>query len=84
NDERLMRMITEETTKLAIERNFSCAATLNKEQQFAYNTIMKKVQDESSEIVFIDGPATASSGVAASLLPEGRTAHLKFKIPLET
>ncbi|XP_022873152.1 ATP-dependent DNA helicase PIF1-like [Olea europaea var. sylvestris] len=28
--------------------------------------------------------ATASSGVAASLLPGGRTAHSRFKIPLET
>ncbi|XP_022870378.1 ATP-dependent DNA helicase PIF4-like, partial [Olea europaea var. sylvestris] len=27
--------------------------------------------------------ATASSGVAASLLPGGRTAHSRFKIPLE-
>ncbi|KAG6682590.1 hypothetical protein I3842_13G150700 [Carya illinoinensis] len=28
--------------------------------------------------------ATASSGVAASILPEGRTAHSRFKIPLDT
>ncbi|XP_022894081.1 ATP-dependent DNA helicase PIF1-like [Olea europaea var. sylvestris] len=108
NDERLMRMVAEETTKLVIERNFSCAATLNKEQRFAYNTIMEKVQDESSGNFFIDGSsgtgktflyrallagvrcrhfvvlATASSGVAASLLPEGRTAHSRFKISLET
>ncbi|CAA2986584.1 ATP-dependent DNA helicase PIF4-like, partial [Olea europaea subsp. europaea] len=28
--------------------------------------------------------ATASSGVAASLLPKSRTAHSRFKIPLET
>ncbi|XP_022841842.1 uncharacterized protein LOC111365519 [Olea europaea var. sylvestris] len=56
DDEILMRMVVEEPTKLDIKRNFSCAATLNKEQQFTYNTIMEKVQDESSEIFFIDGP----------------------------
>lgn len=56
DDERLMRMVAKETTKLDIERNFRCAATLNKKQQFAYNTIMEKVQDESSEFFFfIDG-----------------------------
>ncbi|XP_022889352.1 uncharacterized protein LOC111404842 [Olea europaea var. sylvestris] len=108
DNKKLMKMVAEETTNLDIERGFTCAATLNKEQQFAYDMIMKKVKAESSGTFFIDGPggicktffyralltgvrsrhlialATASSGVAASLLPRGRTAHSRFKIPLET
>ena len=30
------------------------------------------------------GLATATSGVAASILPGGRTAHSRFEIPLQT
>ncbi|XP_022852762.1 ATP-dependent DNA helicase PIF2-like [Olea europaea var. sylvestris] len=99
-NERLQRMVVEETTNLDIEGGFSCAMSLNKEKQFAYDTIMEKVKTQSSGSFFIDGPGgtgktflykvlladvrsqnlialtTASSGMAASLLPGGRTTHL--------
>jgi hypothetical protein len=107
-NERLRRMIVEETTNLNVHCAHDDTATLNDKQQSAYDTIMERVKSESSGAFFIDGPggtgktflykallagvrsqnlialATASSGVSASLLPGGRTAHSRFKIPLET
>ncbi|XP_022899120.1 uncharacterized protein LOC111412425 isoform X2 [Olea europaea var. sylvestris] len=46
---------------------------------FLYKALLISVRSQN----FI-ALATASSGVAASLLPGGRTAHSRFKIPLET
>lgn len=46
---------------------------------FLYKTLLTNVRNQN----FI-ALATASSGVAASLLPRGRTTHSRFKIPLET
>lgn len=54
DDERVLKMVVEETTNLDIESGFSCAAILNKEQQFVYDMIMERV--ESSGTFFIDGP----------------------------
>ncbi|XP_050919192.1 uncharacterized protein LOC127136702 [Lathyrus oleraceus] len=45
---------------------------------FLYRTIMASLRSRR-EIVL----ATASSGIAATLLPGGRTAHSRFKIPID-
>ncbi|XP_058746222.1 uncharacterized protein LOC131619101 [Vicia villosa] len=45
---------------------------------FLYRTLMATLRNRG-EIVL----ATASSGIAATLLPGGRTAHSRFKIPIE-
>ncbi|KAK9100769.1 hypothetical protein Scep_024199 [Stephania cephalantha] len=44
---------------------------------FLYKAILAKVRSEGMIAL-----ATASSGVAASLLPGGRTAHSRFKLPI--
>ncbi|XP_022855741.1 uncharacterized protein LOC111376961 [Olea europaea var. sylvestris] len=49
-------MIAEEITNLDIEGGYAYAISLNNEQQFAYDTIMEKVDSELSGIYFIDGP----------------------------
>ncbi|XP_022855671.1 uncharacterized protein LOC111376897 [Olea europaea var. sylvestris] len=99
-NERLRRMMVDDIGNLDIEGGFACTTSLNNEQQFAYDTIMKKVNSKSSGVYFIDGTggvallacvrsqnlivlATTSSGVYAFLLLRGRTAHSRFKIPLE-
>ncbi|KAG6621819.1 hypothetical protein I3842_Q005000 [Carya illinoinensis] len=46
---------------------------------FLYKALLAAVR--SKKLVAL---ATASSGVAASILPGGRTAHSRFKIPLDT
>ncbi|KAI5402370.1 hypothetical protein KIW84_050113 [Lathyrus oleraceus] len=45
---------------------------------FLYRTLMASLRSKG-EIVL----ATASSGIAATLLPDGRTAHSRFKIPID-
>jgi hypothetical protein len=42
-----------------------------------YKALLAKVRGERKIVV-----ATATSGVAASIMPRGRTAHSRFKIPL--
>nr|XP_045089630.1 uncharacterized protein LOC123497280 [Aegilops tauschii subsp. strangulata] len=44
---------------------------------FLYRAILAKVRGEGKIAI-----ATATSGVAASIMPGGRTAHSRFKIPL--
>uniref|UniRef100_A0A452YN05 ATP-dependent DNA helicase n=1 Tax=Aegilops tauschii subsp. strangulata TaxID=200361 RepID=A0A452YN05_AEGTS len=44
---------------------------------FLYRSLLAKVQGEGKIAL-----ATATSGVAASIMPGGRTAHSRFKIPL--
>ncbi|ONM31855.1 hypothetical protein ZEAMMB73_Zm00001d040704 [Zea mays] len=70
--------------------------SLNEEQRAAYDKIMSAVDTDQGGLFFVDGPvllatlrnqgkiavATATSGVAASIMPGGRTAHSRFKIPL--
>ncbi|XP_022853405.1 uncharacterized protein LOC111374878 [Olea europaea var. sylvestris] len=79
-NERLRRMVAEETINLDIKGGYARAASLNNEQQFAYDTIMEKVNSKSNGVFSID----VSSGVSVSLLPRGRTTHSRFKIPLKT
>jgi len=45
---------------------------------FLYKALLAKVRSEGLIAI-----ATATSGIAASLLPGGRTAHLRFKIPIK-
>ena len=44
---------------------------------FLYRALLAKVRSEGNIAI-----ATATSGVAASIMPGGRTAHSRFKIPL--
>jgi hypothetical protein len=44
---------------------------------FLYRALLAKVRSQNKLAV-----ATATSGVAASIMPSGRTAHSRFKIPL--
>ncbi|KAG5537863.1 hypothetical protein RHGRI_025085 [Rhododendron griersonianum] len=46
---------------------------------FLYRALLAKVR--SQQLIAL---ATASSGVAASILPNGRTAHSRFKIPINS
>ncbi|CAK8562648.1 unnamed protein product [Lathyrus sativus] len=45
---------------------------------FLYRALMASLRSRG-EIVL----ATASAGIAATLLPDGRTAHSRFKIPID-
>jgi hypothetical protein len=44
---------------------------------YLYKALLMKIRSQNKIVV-----ATATSGVAASILPGGRTAHSHFKIPL--
>ena len=48
-------------------------------KKFLYRALLASIRSRG-----LIGLATASSGVAASILPGGRTAHSRFKIPLNT
>jgi ATP-dependent DNA helicase PIF1 len=48
-------------------------------KSFVINTILKKIRSGGKIVL-----ATASSGIAATLLQGGRTLHSTFKIPLDT
>ncbi|KAL4589251.1 hypothetical protein LXL04_002157 [Taraxacum kok-saghyz] len=45
---------------------------------YLWNTIISKIRSDSKIVL-----AVATSGIAALLLPNGRTAHSRFRIPLE-
>ncbi|CAN1274373.1 ATP-dependent DNA helicase pif1 [Linum perenne] len=45
---------------------------------YLYNCIISKIRSEGKIVLVV-----ASSGIAATLLPDGVTAHSRFKIPLE-
>ncbi|XP_022893193.1 ATP-dependent DNA helicase PIF1-like [Olea europaea var. sylvestris] len=70
--ERLNRMVAEETMNFDVEEGLAW-------KTFLYKPLLVGVRSQN----LID-LATASSGVSASLLPGGRTAHSRFKIPLKT
>ncbi|XP_022850601.1 uncharacterized protein LOC111372478 [Olea europaea var. sylvestris] len=74
----LTRMVAEETINFNIERGFNYVEG-NSEDFFLYKALIISVRSQN----FI-ALATASFGVAASLLPGSRTAHSRFEIPLET
>ena len=92
-----------EALRETVQRN---VPLLNQEQKYAYDTLMKVVNDGTGGNFFLDAPdgtgktfllslilATirsqngialplASSGIAATLLEGGRTAHSALKLPL--
>ncbi|KAG2685086.1 hypothetical protein I3760_10G108500 [Carya illinoinensis] len=71
----LSREIDDELAVPIPEEDLHASTLLNSEQQNAYNSILQKVLSNQAATFFIDGPA--------SILPDGRTAHSWFKIPLD-
>nr|KAJ0216741.1 hypothetical protein LSAT_V11C300144770 [Lactuca sativa] len=102
----VFREVQEECSIVLEHEHLQARDSLNPEQNFAYDEIMRHVHNDIPEVFFIDGPggtgktflykallanvrscghtalATASSGVAANNMPGGRTAHSRFKIPI--
>ncbi|KAJ9566736.1 hypothetical protein OSB04_002702 [Centaurea solstitialis] len=100
------REVQEEYSIVVEDEHVHARDSLNSDQKYAYNEVMRHVDDNIPGVFFIDGPggtgktflykallanvrcrgfialATASSGVAANNMPGGRTAHSRFKIPL--
>uniref|UniRef100_A0A803PIG5 ATP-dependent DNA helicase n=1 Tax=Cannabis sativa TaxID=3483 RepID=A0A803PIG5_CANSA len=76
------RLVNEEldydTKQLKILHDKSFAL-LNPSQKIAYEAILNSVENEEGKLFFISG----HGGIAALLLPNGRTAHSRFHIPLE-
>nr|XP_027082644.1 ATP-dependent DNA helicase PIF1-like [Coffea arabica] len=66
----------------AIDNNISCAFFLDGPggtgKTFLYRALLAAIRSKGCIAL-----ATATSGVAASILPGGRTAHSRFKIPLQ-
>ncbi|XP_048545308.1 ATP-dependent DNA helicase PIF1-like isoform X2 [Triticum urartu] len=100
------RELSEEMSIEVAKEDLELQATLNNEQQLAFDEIMDHVLNQKGKVFFIDGPggtgktclykallakvrsmgliaiAIATSGIAASIMPGGRTAHSRFKIPI--
>nr|XP_027108883.1 ATP-dependent DNA helicase PIF1-like [Coffea arabica] len=66
----------------AIDNNISCAFFLDGPggtgKTFLYRALLAAIRSKGGIAL-----ATATSGIAASILPGGRTAHSRFKIPLQ-
>ncbi|GBP07064.1 hypothetical protein EVAR_69482_1 [Eumeta japonica] len=57
---------------------------LNIDQKKVFTTLLSSIDNNEGKIFFLDAPgAVASSGIAATLLEGGRTAHSTFKLPLK-
>ncbi|CAH1432688.1 unnamed protein product [Lactuca virosa] len=76
----VFREVQEECSVVIEPEHLQARAFLNPEQKFVYNEIMRHVNNDIPGVFFID--ATASSGVAANNMPGGRTAHSRFKLPI--
>ncbi|XP_024993308.1 uncharacterized protein LOC112527039 [Cynara cardunculus var. scolymus] len=100
------REVQEECSIVVEDEHLRARDSLNSDQKYAYDEIMRHVDKDCPGVFFIDGPgetrktilykallanirsrglialATASSGVVANNMPGGRTAHSRFKIPL--
>ncbi|XP_062020898.1 uncharacterized protein LOC133737337 [Rosa rugosa] len=98
NDTRIGRNIQDELSVHIPPEDLASIDTLNADQRNAFNIIMAAIRRNESASFFIDGPggilaslrsnghiaiATATSGIAATILPGGRTAHSRFKIPID-
>ncbi|XP_022888254.1 uncharacterized protein LOC111403853 [Olea europaea var. sylvestris] len=81
-NDRLRRMIEDETTNLDIKGGLSGAFVIDgpggTSKNILYKALLAAVMSQNSIAL-----TTASSRIVASLLPRGRTAHSRFKIPLE-
>ncbi|XP_022893734.1 ATP-dependent DNA helicase PIF4-like [Olea europaea var. sylvestris] len=73
----LANMILEETTNINIQF-FFIDGPGGTGKNFLYKSLLAAIR--SRQLIAL---ATSSSGVAASLLPGGRTGHSRFKIPLQ-
>ncbi|RFU24484.1 hypothetical protein B7463_g11855, partial [Scytalidium lignicola] len=60
-------------------------AQLNQDQRECFNTIITAIENKLQNAYFyLQGPGgSASTGIAALLLPAGRIAHSQFRIPIE-
>jgi primosomal protein N' len=77
--------IFEETSIKPNPNDVSMFESLNGQQRAAYNEIMSSIEADQGRMFFVDGPGgtgKTTSGVAASIMLGGRTAHSCFKIPL--
>ncbi|XP_029150694.1 uncharacterized protein [Arachis hypogaea] len=80
NDNSIPRVIQEELS-VEVPREGLCSVTrLNNDQSKAFKCIMNTIDRRESGVFFVDRPG--GSGIAATLLPGGRTAHSRFKIPI--
>nr|GMD14544.1 ATP-dependent DNA helicase PIF1-like [Ipomoea batatas] len=86
NDRLSMSTQEKEDREIAAEYNIQiseydllCVEKLNVEQRNTFDTIMATTVRSRKWIAL----PTASSGIAASILPGGRTAHSTFKIPID-
>ncbi|XP_077228508.1 uncharacterized protein LOC143861463 [Tasmannia lanceolata] len=70
SDAALLKEILEEKSIITPPEDVEAISQLNVEQECAFQTIMKRINDPTS-------------GVAASIIPGGRTAHSRFKIPID-
>ncbi|XP_077222124.1 uncharacterized protein LOC143855967 [Tasmannia lanceolata] len=106
-DAESLEEILEEQSIVTPLEDVEAISQLNVDQKYAFETIMKRINEGKHGIFIIDGPggtcktflyrallakirasnsiaiATATSGVAASIIPGGRTAHSRFKIPID-
>ncbi|KAL5556627.1 hypothetical protein UlMin_038863 [Ulmus minor] len=83
-EETFMKEINEELAITVSQEDLSCISTLNTEQKYAYDLILNKLlNNEAVRSKKLIALATASSGVAAAIMPGGRTAHSRFKLPLD-
>ncbi|KAL4567974.1 hypothetical protein LXL04_023572 [Taraxacum kok-saghyz] len=100
------REVHEEYSIVVEDEDLHARDFLNPDQKFAFDEIMRHVEENIPGVFFIDGSggtgktflykallanirsrglialATATSGVAANNMSGGRTAHSRFKIPL--
>ncbi|KAL5548831.1 hypothetical protein UlMin_004062 [Ulmus minor] len=80
-EETFMKEINEELAITVSQEDLSCISTLNTEQKYAYDLILNKLLNNEVRSKKLIALATASSGVAAVIMPGGRTAHSRFKLP---
>ncbi|KAF1858687.1 hypothetical protein Lal_00044720 [Lupinus albus] len=90
------RIIQEQLSFHISHQDLDDVGKVNFDQSFAFNTIMHVIEHRESKTFLYRALisklrsigqivlATATSGIAATLLPGGQTAHSRFKIPLNT
>ncbi|XP_026399667.1 uncharacterized protein LOC113295551 [Papaver somniferum] len=69
----ILSLIQEELSIPISDEDLSSVQKLNEDQSRAYNTIMGAIERKET---------TATSGIAATTLPGGRTSHSRFHLPM--
>nr|AWA44708.1 hypothetical protein SS29K18_000003 [Saccharum spontaneum] len=79
------RELTEELNIGYEEEHLKMIETLNVEQRAGFNLIMNHVDKKVGQVRSMNliAIATATSGITASIMPGGRTAHSHFKISIK-